>query len=236
MRHKGVDIAGGTDMYQTIQIESTRPIAAPRVELRLIGGFELRIDSRTVEVQPAVRRLTALVALSPRGLSRDFAAYQLWPDTSEERARANLRSTIWRLHQLEAEVVVASTTHLHLADDIWLDTREAIPDADAAPPLPRPFESVMMDLLPDWYDEWLSVERERFRQLWLASLEQHARAALGAGDTAAAIQFALAALSGDGARESAHRLVVQAHLAEGNQSEAERERRRFRGCLDRVGA
>jgi len=224
-------------MYQTIDVGHAPSAAVvPRVELRLIGGFELRIDMRTVEVQPAVRRLTALVALSPRGLSRDYAAYQLWPDTSEERARANLRSTIWRLHQLDAEIVVASTTHLHLADDVWLDTRQATQDREVAPPLPRPFESVMTDLLPDWYDEWLSVERERFRQLRLAALEEHARTALRAGDAAAAIQFALAALSGDGTRESAHRLVVQAHLAEGNQWEAERERRRFRGCVDRVGA
>lgn len=223
-------------MYQTVEIEHA-PTATleTRVELHLIGGFELRIDSRTVEMQPAVRRLTALVALSPRGLSREYAAFQLCPDTSEERARANLRSTIWRLNQLDAEIVVASTTHLDLADDVWLDTREATQDRDVAPPPPRPFESVMMDLLPDWYDDWLIVERERFRQLRLATLEEHARVALGAGDPATAIQFALAALSGDGARESAHRLVVEAHLAEGNQWEAERERRRFRGCIDRLG-
>ena len=222
-------------MYQTVEIERMLPSASARVELRLIGGFELRVDARTVEMQPAVRRLTALVALAPRGLSREYAAYQLSPDTSEERARANLRSTIWRLNQLFAEVVVATTTHLHLADDVWLDTREVTQEHEAPPPPPRPFESVMMDLLPDWYDDWLVVERERFRQLRLASLEEHARAALDAGDPATAIQFALAALSGDGARGSAHRLVVEAHLAEGNQWEAERERRRFRGCTERLG-
>lgn len=220
-------------MLQT-QIAPHSPAAASRhrVELRLVGGFELRIDDRPVELQPAVRRLTALVALSPRGLARDYAAFQLWPDTSEDRARANLRSTIWRLHQLAVEIVVVSTTRLSLAEDVWLDTRGA-PGDEHATALPRPFESVSMDILPDWYDEWISAERERFRQLLLASLERRAREALAAGDTATAIQFALAALSGDAGRESAHRLVVQAHLAEGNESEAERERRRYRQCLHR---
>lgn len=215
----------------TIAVAPSTSTLAPEVQLRLLGGFELRIDGTVVDVQPAVRRLTALVALTPCGLSRDFAAFQLWPDKAEARARANLRSTLWRLHQLVGDLLHATATHLRLDESVWLDTRDALADSESDDWVPRPFETLMADLLPDWYDEWIDVERERFRQLRLAHLERRAHGALIAHDSAIAIQLALAALSIDPTRDSAHRVVVAAHLAEGNEWEAERERSRYRRCL-----
>ncbi|GAA3650704.1 hypothetical protein GCM10022237_08070 [Nocardioides ginsengisoli] len=214
-------------MTITAPAPSPTSAVAPHVQLRLLGGFELRIDGAVVDLQPAVKRLTALVALTPCGLSRDFAAFQLWPDKSEARARANLRSTLWRLHQLAGDILHASATHLRLDDSVSLDTRDVLAGADAEDGVPRPFETLMADLLPDWYDEWIDVERERFRQLRLARLEQRAHAALADRDAATAIQLALAALAIDATRESAHRIVVRAHQAEGNEWEAERERSRY---------
>lgn len=208
----------------------------PRVQLRLLGGFELRVDGDVVDLQPAVRRLTALVALTPCGLARDFAAFQLWPDKSEARARANLRSTLWRLHQLAADMLHASATHLRLDESVWVDTRYALAENDSDNVLPRPFETLVADLLPDWYDDWIGVERERFRQLRLAQLERRARAALQEQDFATAIQQALAALSIDPTRNTTHRILVQAHLAEGNEWEAARERFRYSRCLQDYSA
>jgi len=55
-----------------------------------------------------------------------------------------------------------------------------------------------------------------------SALEDRARAALEAGDTAGAIQAGLAAVAMDPLRESGRWLVIEAHLAEGNPSEAVR--------------
>lgn len=204
------------------------------VRLRLLGGFELSLDGAPVELQPAAQRLTALVALTPRGVGRMFAAFQLWPDKSEKRALANLRSTLWRLKHLPIHVIDVSPMRLTLADHVWLDTRsevaEAI-DSVGIDGLPAPFQTLMTDLLPDWYDDWLGVERDRLRLLRLAALEKRAREFFAVGDTTSAIQFGLAALAIEGARESAHQLVVDAHLAEGNTCEARREQLRFERCL-----
>ena len=90
-----------------------------------------------------------------------------------------------------------------------------------------------MILLPEWYDDWLLVERERLRQRSLAALADRARSALLAGDCGGAIQFALAAIAIDGTRASAHRLVVDANLAEGNEWEAERERLGYNQVMER---
>lgn len=203
------------------------------VRLRLLGGFELSVDATPIEVQPALQRLLALVALTPRGVGRMFAAFQLWPDKVEQRALANLRSTIWRVNGLGVELIDATPTHLALAHGVWVDALAEPEGAgfdSTADTAPAPFRTLLQDLLPDWYDDWLIVERERFRLLRLTTLESSARASILAGDTTTAIQLALSALAIEGARETAHRLVIEAHLAEGNECEARREQARFDRC------
>jgi DNA-binding SARP family transcriptional activator len=209
----------------------------PVPELRLLGGFELRVDGQPVELPPGVERLIAFVALTPRGLNRDFAAFQLWPDKTEARARANLRSTLWRLNRLGAEIISVTTSRLRLSSEVWLDLQNLINELeDPQRAASLPFGTLLPDLLPDWYDDWLTVERERFRQLSLAALEERARVAFQAGDTGSAIQFALASIAIDGTRMSAHHLVVEAHLAEGNEWEAARERCRYARCRESLFA
>ncbi len=210
------------------------------VRLHLMGGFGLEIDGRRVDdLQPAVQRLLAFVALAARGVEREFAALQLWPDAPEDRARANLRSALWRLRRVPCELVATSSTRLRLADGVWVDARDGVePTSDAAsePAVggPLPFHGLLADLLPDWYDDWLDIERERLRQLSLRALERRAAVALDAGDASTAIQLGLTAASIDPLRESAHRLVIQAHLAEGNRRDAQRtlDGYRRRAALD----
>ena len=79
------------------------------------------------------------------------------------------------------------------------------------------------DLLPGWSDEWLVVERERYRQLRLHALDKLCLLHAEAGRFALAIIAGLASVSSDPTRESAHRALMRAHLLEGNPSEAVRQ-------------
>jgi DNA-binding SARP family transcriptional activator len=76
------------------------------------------------------------------------------------------------------------------------------------------------DLLPDWYDDWVLVERERFRQLRLHALERVCDRLIAAGRYSEALQAALAAVAAEPLRESANRYVIEVHLREGNLAEA----------------
>ncbi|ETT24123.1 transcriptional regulator, SARP family [Rhodococcus rhodochrous ATCC 21198] len=199
----------------------------PDVQLHLIGGFELTISGSPATLQPVQQRLLAFVALTPRGVDREFAALQLWPDHSEERARASLRSALWRLRRVSAEIVVVSSTHLRLNTHVWVDVRHGLEElargGDAAGlDGALPFQLLLADLLPDWYDDWLTIERERLRQLSLHFLESRAQKALTDGDAATAIHLSLTAMSIDPLRESPYRLLIEAHLAEGNERDAHR--------------
>ncbi len=87
------------------------------------------------------------------------------------------------------------------------------------------------ELLPGWYDEWVTVERERYRQLRLHALEEVCDRLLRHGQYPQALMVVLAAVSGEPLRESAHRLVVRAHVGEGNISEAVRHYHHYTAML-----
>jgi DNA-binding SARP family transcriptional activator len=177
---------------------------------------------------PAAQRLLAFVALTPRGAERSYTAFQLWPEHDEQRAKANLRSALWRLGKAPVVLVAATKSHLRLGSEVWVDARHGVDELasgglDSIVRASLPFQALDSDLLPDWYDDWLMIERERLRQFRLGSLEEGARLALDQGHLVRAIQLGLAAISIDPLRESGHRLVIEAHLANGNTSDALRQ-------------
>jgi DNA-binding SARP family transcriptional activator len=206
--------------------------------LSLLGGFELRCAGADVAVSRNGQRLLALLALQGRPLERLWVAGTLWLDATEERAGASLRSALWRLPQPGGTAVVeASTTHLRLARDLAVDTLELVALAErlespAGRGEHQPEPTLLArDLLPDWYEDWVVLERERFRQLRLHALEALCARLTEAGRFGAAVQAGLAAVSGEPLRESAHRTLIQAHLAEGNPGEAVRQYRLYRRLL-----
>jgi len=79
---------------------------------------------------------------------------------------------------------------------------------------------------------FLLVERERFRQFRLHALERWSRDLREHGQHAAAIDAGLAAVAIEPLRESAQVMLIRAHLAEGNVSEAFRQIDRYRRLLD----
>lgn len=211
------------------------------VRVYLLGGFEARTGEVVLHLRPAMQRLVALIALSPRGIDRCRAAFQLWPDTDEERAKANLRSTLWRLNKVSSAIVTANKAQLRLAEGVWVDVRHGIdaiaeqePSTEAGPEgldVLRPFHALQTELLPDWYEDWLVIERERLRQMTLRALERRSQSAIDSGRPADAIEAGLAAVAIDPLRESSRRLVVLAHLAQGNVSAARLEFDRFTDTL-----
>jgi DNA-binding SARP family transcriptional activator len=88
------------------------------------------------------------------------------------------------------------------------------------------------ELLPDWYDDWVLIERERFRQLRLHALDAFCESLTADGRYAGAVEAGQAAVAAEPLRESAHRLLIRAHLAEGNRDDAIRQYCFFRDILE----
>jgi DNA-binding SARP family transcriptional activator len=205
------------------------------VRLSLLDVFELSIDGVAAEMPLATQRLVAFLALHERPVPRGYVAECLWSGMSIEQADASLRAELGRLPRV---LLRANATHLRIAPDVSVDLRAAI---DGARTLLDPhshvvdgdFEEFLLsgEVLPGWSDDWVVIERERLRQLRLHALETLCARLTEAGRLAEAIDAGLAAVAADPLRESAHRVLIQAHLAEGNRAEAVRQCAAYREIL-----
>lgn len=200
--------------------------APSEVVLHLLAGFGVEVDGEEVPLPGSAQRLVAFVALHERPLLRPYAAGTLWLDWPEARAAGNLRSALWRIQRNAPELVSADSHMLRLGRYVRVDLREAEMQAraelagrssEAAP------DTLALDLLPDWYDDWVLLERERFRQLRLRALESRCARLTSVGRLDEALEAGLLAVAGEPLRESAHRALVRLHLEEGNASEALRQ-------------
>lgn len=212
---------------------------SPGVALELLNGFELRAGGTAVELPPSAQRLVAFLALQRRPVQRVHVAGSLWSDSPEDRSLANLRSALWRLRRPECSVLVAHGSLLALEAEVAVDVDEltrlargllerTVDSADA-----RAQGLLDGDLLPDWYEDWVIMERERLRHLRLHALESLCEQLADAGDYWSAIEIGMAAVRTDPLRESAHRALIAAHLAEGNAAAAVQHYREFCGLLRR---
>jgi DNA-binding SARP family transcriptional activator len=214
---------------------------AGSIGLSLLDGFELDVDGWPVPLPMSGQRVLAFLALHDRWLPRPFVSGALWPDHTEGRAAGNLRSALWRLSATGHRLVETLTGQLLLSRVVRVDVREVSKIASMVGTESRNHglltsiqrATIVGELLPGWYEDWVLLERERFRQIRLHLLEALCEELIEAGRYAQAIEAGYAAVSGEPLRESAHRVLIRAHIAEGNTSEAIREYARFREVLRR---
>jgi DNA-binding SARP family transcriptional activator len=131
--------------------------------------------------------------------------------------------------------MLASGVNVDIWDELSLARRivsggQSENDALADPHILMQFS---MRLLPEWPDEWLLVDRERWDQLRLHALEMLAERLIASQQHVLAVEAAMIAVSIEPIRESAHRTLMRAYMAEGNGGNAIEQYRRYRRLLER---
>lgn len=221
---------------------------ASSLSLSLLDGFELRDGRRLLAVPLNVQRLLAFLAIRHRPQPRTTVAATLWLDSPEDRAASNLRTALWRARRLGHDVVVTTGSYVGIGPRVAIDFDRVLAIArrvssvdvssggavDGAVDLDDAGDDTVDlagDLLPDWSEDWVLIERERLRQMRMHALEALCSRLTDAGRYAQAIEAGLAAIAVEPLRESAHRALVGAYLAEGNACEAVRHYESFRTLL-----
>jgi DNA-binding SARP family transcriptional activator len=212
--------------------------------LTLLGGFQLYTES-SVFLPLGAQRLLALLALEDGGtLDRLTATERLWPDSCRDRAAANLRSALWRGKRVgDTPLIDCAGPRLRLARPAQVDLHESLlrarqivgnsPFTLSSAGRQEVIDSLSRELLPSWSDEWLLPERDRWDQVRLHALEALAQHFLTTESYLTALEVALAAVSIEPIRESAHRILLKIHIAEGNSASALKHYQRYRGLLQR---
>lgn len=234
-----------------IAVEPEREQVATSASLRLelLHGFALWHGESLVPVPANVQRLLAFLAIRHRPQHRDSVAATLWLDCPDSRAAANLRTALWRVRKLCDGAVVVTGGLLALGPEVACDLDHALErahrlidgsDTDVDDLDDLPCDAIVgdlgEDLLPSWSEYWVLIERERLRQLRLHALESLCRKMVVRGRLGLAVEVGLAAVAVEPLRESAHRVLVDAYLAENNVGEAVRAYRAFAVLLkDQLG-
>lgn len=203
---------------------------APHNEIQLLGHFEIRTDGVAATLPSSAQRLLALLALRGGRQHRSTVAGTLWVDMSEGRAAANLRTAVWRARQVDRDLLDATGGYLAVRRQVRVDVVEVVGAAhllSEGPPdrpvSPGAIDALGDELLPEWYDDWVLLEREHLRQVRLHGLEVLCLRLTDERRFATAIEAGLLAVAAEPLRESSHRALMRAHVAEGNMGEAVRQ-------------
>ena len=149
------------------------------LKVSLLGQFEVQKDGVLLSIpsRPAQSLLAYLLLTAGIDHRREKLAGLLWPDSSEENARNNLRTALWRLRK-----ALGSDDNERpylLADDLsitfnrqsgyWLDT--SVLECGASPKattedLHNFLSHYRGELLPGFYEDWVVLERGRLQAVF----------------------------------------------------------------------
>jgi len=147
------------------------------LQARLLGQYEIRIDGQPVLISSRpTQSLLAFLLLHPNtSHRREKLAGQFWPDSPDSNARSNLRHELWRIRKalgpgantrLESDDL--GITYLPQAEDqLDVDAFEACSEnAGSTDALLLAISAYGGELLPGFYEDWVTLERERLQAVF----------------------------------------------------------------------
>ncbi|MDQ6780105.1 MAG: AAA family ATPase, partial [Candidatus Eremiobacteraeota bacterium] len=213
------------------------------LQLKLFGRLQLSYCGRSLKFNAPAKTeaLLAYILLSrERRVGRETLAFALWPDESEERARANLRRHIQLLQRTlpprPKQPWICSDrgeVQWNPQSDFWLDVIDFERLSGQADGISAAIELYLGDLLVDNFEEWLLPERERLRRMQCRNLERLTDIHRRDRDFRKAIASAQSLLSHDPWREDTIRLLMSLRYESGDRAGALREYEAFAQRLRR---
>lgn len=151
-----------------------QPTSAANASAGDLSQHRLHFETRTVEA------LLIYVACHGRPLGRDQLAELLWPERSQEQARANLRTALHRLRQQLDPYLLVTRQHVAIHPDVAIALDVAHFEAElSAGQLATATERYNGDFLQGFYldgsplfEQWALLERERLRTLAISAYQQ----------------------------------------------------------------
>jgi len=160
---------------------------------------------------------------------RERLAGLLWPDSSEENARSNLRHELWRLRK----TIETGEEIFFRIDDLTitfqpeskysLDVQqlEGLPLEDSkAEDLSKALSVYQGDLLPGFYEEWVVVERARLLALFEAKMARLLEDLQQVGRWHEVVDWAIRWITMGQWPEAAYRALIIAYASTGDLSKA----------------
>jgi predicted ATPase/DNA-binding SARP family transcriptional activator len=196
------------------------------LDIRLLGKFQVSLDGQPIEIssRPTQSLLAYLILNAGTTYRREQLAGILWPDSDEQSGRHNLRQTLWRLGKaigkeyLQTDKITIGFNH---RADYTLDTAVLQQEIDEAASADQLIDvvSVYDDvLLPGFYDDWVSLERERLQAVHEDRLQLLLDRLIAEKRWRETRDWAESWIAGGQVPEAAYRALMLAHAALGDQA------------------
>lgn len=228
---------------------ATIPFAPPKLVIHGLGKILVERDGKAITApewqnQRKVRELFFLLLSNPHGFTKQEIGLVFWPESSTSQLKLQFKNTIYRLrHALGPDVVLFD-------DDLYWFNRDLDYDYDVesfldgfADAQSTGSEDQKIKLLsgivnlyqgvflPEADGNWVIIERERLRKLFVQATLELAQLMFDARDYTASLECCLRALQEEPCLEEAHRLIMQIYSIRGNRVEINRQFERCRLAL-----
>lgn len=141
------------------------------LKIFLLGTFEIEYERRNIQIpgRPAQSLFAFLVLNAGIFHRRERLAALLWADSPDHTARENLRHTLWQIRKAFGDFPAAEywqTDDLSIkfvgSADVFLDAAilKTAPAQKCAQELIAALSVYRGELLPGFYEDWVSLERE----------------------------------------------------------------------------
>ena len=216
----------------------------PMLTIQLLGQYRVTVDGRPVALPARPTQLLlawlALHAGTPQ--PRELLADRLWPGSSAENARGNLRHALWQLRAaIEPD---GGERHVYLLVDphaITFDSRSDYAlDVDAlARERPAWSTGELLaaaaayggELLPGFYDSWVALERERLAVVYSRRMTALLERLAAESRWEEVMHWAERWIALGDVPEPAYRALMRAHAARGDAGAAMAAYQRCREAL-----
>lgn len=206
--------------------------------IHLLGHLRLFIDEQPLQFSalPKTLPMWAYLLLNRANpLPRDTLAFLLWPDTSEQAARANLRRHLYDLRRVLPSpspehpwlLSRAGTLQWNPNAGYWLDVAEFERLSTSPEHLDRAIALYSDDLLPDVYEDLIAPHRERLHSLYLNGLSRLIAKSRAQGNLAQAATYAQQLLGHDPLHEDTVRELIGLYYQAGDRTGALQAYRQF---------
>ncbi len=226
---------------------------AHQINAYLLGNLRVIIDENIVETLLSGRGRAVFAYLlchSAHPIPREVIMEAFWPEASPEAARNSLNVAIYSLRQslkaiLESPVILFQDNAYLLNPDLgrWLDTEDfegCVQEGrryEAAGQLSagaRSYEKAISlyqgDLLADFpYEEWVVLERERLRVLYLETLDRLSLIYFSQNQYTSCVNLCNRMLTYDSCREDAHCRLMRCYARQGQGHLALRQ---YQACVE----
>ena len=199
------------------------------LEIHLLGSVPVLDEEKLLPPFPTQRSRELFASLAARPNyphPRSTLAGSLWPEKSEDKARASLNTELWRVRQ----VLGTADKNLELTreavalnipvDQVDIHKFRALAKRGDVSSLKEAVELYRGEFLEGCYADWCLLEREQLLDLLRGALEGLLRHHELRGELTEAISFAKRLNAFDPLREEFHRALMRLYVALGDRPAA----------------